>query len=169
MWIKRRFFDGRVAFLLKLIVGLELGPLLRQLGFPSNLSLQRIGAWTLSNLVEGQFQQPPGGASKDKLMSGKGDYSSSDEIDIRKLLPTLRRLLGSADAEVPGRPGCGGAGQNTHTDSQTLTTPQKPREAQTQDSAEKDTNPDKTKAETETKPERSQPPQMHDVNSGPQP
>ena len=76
-------------------------PLLRCMEqHPSNLSLQRIGAWTLSNLVEGQFQQPPGGASKDKLMSGKGDYSSSDEIDIRKLLPTLRRLLGSADAEV---------------------------------------------------------------------
>mmetsp|Transcript_13244 Transcript_13244/g.28066 ORF Transcript_13244/g.28066 Transcript_13244/m.28066 type:complete len:1178 (-) Transcript_13244:173-3706(-) len=81
-----------------------MNPLLRCMEFhPTNLSLQRIGAWTLSNLVEGQFQQPPGGSGKDKNSSsnrGGDSYSSSDEIDIRKLLPSLRRLLSSADAEV---------------------------------------------------------------------
>jgi len=78
-------------------------PLLRCMEFhPTNLSLQRIGAWTLSALVEGQFQQPPGGTKDGKATaaSGRGDYSSSDEIDIVKLLPTLRRLLHSPDSEV---------------------------------------------------------------------
>lgn len=82
-------------------------PLLRCMEFhPTNLSLQRIGAWTLSALVEGQFQQPPGGKdgkgsnNNANNNSNRGDYSSSDEIDIRKLLPTLRRLLNSSDSEV---------------------------------------------------------------------
>jgi hypothetical protein len=63
---------------------------------PSNLSLQRIGSWTLSNLVEGIFQQPSQGKSGSK----SSDYSSSDEIDMSKLLPVLSRLLRMADAEV---------------------------------------------------------------------
>mmetsp|Transcript_57182 Transcript_57182/g.170461 ORF Transcript_57182/g.170461 Transcript_57182/m.170461 type:complete len:854 (-) Transcript_57182:415-2976(-) len=112
-------------------------PLLRCLeAHPLNLSLQRIGAWTLSNLVEGQFQQQQqaqqqaaaassssgtgsgsgsgngGGAKEGGADGGAGgpapsraaapprDYSTSDEIEIRALLPTLRRLLHSADAEV---------------------------------------------------------------------
>jgi len=105
---------------------------------PSNLSLQRIGAWTLSNLVDGIFQQSnhkgnsssSGGGMGNNTNSNSGghhhhhhnhnynsqsgnssggsssgnknssEYSSSDEIDMRTLLPVLRRLLRSADPEV---------------------------------------------------------------------
>jgi hypothetical protein len=63
---------------------------------PENLSLQRIGSWTLSNLVEGIFQQLSHGKSGSK----SSDYSSSDEIEMLSLLPVLRRLLRMADSEV---------------------------------------------------------------------
>mmetsp|Transcript_12575 Transcript_12575/g.29450 ORF Transcript_12575/g.29450 Transcript_12575/m.29450 type:complete len:970 (+) Transcript_12575:233-3142(+) len=63
---------------------------------PANLSLQRIGSWTLSNLVEGIFQQQSHGKGGGKA----SDYSSSDEIEMPILLPVLRRLLRMADAEV---------------------------------------------------------------------
>ena len=46
---------------------------------PKNVSLQRIGSWTISNLVDGQPRPT---------------------INVDKVLPTLRRLLNSADAEV---------------------------------------------------------------------
>jgi len=62
----------------------------------SNLSLQRIGSWTLSNMVEGIFQQPSHG----KPGSKTSEYSSSDEIEMEDLLPVLRRLLRMGDAEV---------------------------------------------------------------------
>lgn len=63
---------------------------------PQNLSLQRIGSWTLSNLVDGIFQQTGHGKSGSK----SNDYSSSDEIEMNSLLPILRRLLSTSDAEV---------------------------------------------------------------------
>jgi hypothetical protein len=63
---------------------------------PTNLSLQRIGSWTLSNLVEGIFQQPSHGKSGSKGT----EYSSSDEIEMDSLLPVLKGLLNMADAEV---------------------------------------------------------------------
>jgi hypothetical protein len=63
---------------------------------PENLSLQRIGSWTLSNLVEGIFQQTNHGKGGGK----SSDYSSSDEIEMPILLPVLRRLLRMADSEV---------------------------------------------------------------------
>ena len=63
---------------------------------PENLSLQRIGSWTLSNLVEGIFQQQTHGKGGGKA----SDYSSSDEIEMPILLPVLRRLLRMADSEV---------------------------------------------------------------------
>lgn len=63
---------------------------------PQNLSLQRIGSWTLSNLVDGIFQQ----SSHSKNGGKSNDYSSSDEIEMNSLLPVLRRLLRTADAEV---------------------------------------------------------------------
>lgn len=63
---------------------------------PENLSLQRIGSWTLSNLVEGIFQQSNHGKNSNK----SSDYSSSDEIEMSSLLPVLRRLLRLADSEV---------------------------------------------------------------------
>jgi len=80
---------------------------------PTNLSLQRIGSWTLSNLVDGIFQQPSstasshsgkgGGAGKsNKDKENNNDYTSSDEIHMDQLLPVLRRLLRSSDSEVLG-------------------------------------------------------------------
>lgn len=63
---------------------------------PENLSLQRIGSWTLSNLVEGIFQQSNHGKNGNKA----SEYSSSDEIEMSSLLPVLRRLLRMADSEV---------------------------------------------------------------------
>lgn len=61
-----------------------------------NLSLQRIGSWTLSNLVEGIFQQ----ANHAKHSGKSSEYSSSDEIEMSVLLPVLRRLLRLGDSEV---------------------------------------------------------------------
>jgi importin subunit alpha-6/7 len=63
---------------------------------PGNLSLQRIGSWTLSNLVDGIFQQ----SGHSKSGSKSSDYSSSDEIEMSSLLPVLKRLLRCSDAEV---------------------------------------------------------------------
>ena len=63
---------------------------------PQNLSLQRIGSWTLSNLVDGIFQQ----SGHNKNGGKSNDYSSSDEIEMSSLLPVLRRLLRTSDAEV---------------------------------------------------------------------
>ena len=84
---------------------------------PNNLSLQRIGSWTLSNLVDGIFQQQSSAAhtkssssnnntsgntnsSSNKHSSASGDYSSADEIDMSMLLPVLKRLLNMTDSEV---------------------------------------------------------------------
>lgn len=102
-----------------------MNPLLRCLeNHPSNLSLQRIGSWTLSNLVDGIFQQQQHGKNSSTTAtssaasntaaastSGNGvgtgsnsnnskDYSSADEIDMPLLLPVLRRLLHMSDSEV---------------------------------------------------------------------
>jgi len=84
-----------------------MSPLLQCLdSSPQNLSLQRIGSWALSNLVEGRVQhQNKPGSSKDasnKLgsMNCGNHHSGNEEIKIQSLLPTLRRLLYLADAEV---------------------------------------------------------------------
>lgn len=66
---------------------------------PQNLSLQRIGSWTLSNLVDGIFQSHSSNNQKNSKTSS-GDYSSTDEIDMTLLLPVLRRLLNMTDSEV---------------------------------------------------------------------
>lgn len=63
---------------------------------PTNVSLQRIGSWTLSNLVDGIFQQSANGKNGGK----SSDYSSADEIEMSLLLPVLRRLLRTSDSEV---------------------------------------------------------------------
>ncbi|GAX28584.1 hypothetical protein FisN_1Hh626 [Fistulifera solaris] len=63
---------------------------------PKNIALQRIGSWTLSNLVDGIFQQ----SSHSKTGSKSNDYSSSDEIDMSILLPVLKRLLHTTDSET---------------------------------------------------------------------
>lgn len=80
-----------------------------------NLGLQRIGSWTLSNLVDGIFQQSHGknsgsgqsvlnfpGTGANSKTGAASDYVSSDEIQTSTLLPVLRRLLRSVDAEVLG-------------------------------------------------------------------
>lgn len=101
-----------------------MNPLLRCMEVhKSQLSLQRIGSWCLSHLVEGIFQQQQpssssshGGNTKANSSltnnSNNGsshtstshhissDYSSSDEIEMDTLLPCLRRLLFMTDAEV---------------------------------------------------------------------
>jgi importin subunit alpha-1 len=87
-------------------------------GHPQNLSLQRIGSWTLSNLVDGIFQTgsshksgsssasgshgnaTAGGGATANNNTAKSEYSSADEIDMTTLLPILRRLLQSSDSEV---------------------------------------------------------------------
>jgi len=63
-----------------------------------NLSLQRIGSWALSNLVDGQFQQNNNTKNGNSNHSGSNNYHS--EIDAKLIMPTLRRLLYMADAEV---------------------------------------------------------------------
>ena len=61
----------------------------------TNLKLQRLASWTLSNLVDGVFQ-----TSSSSLHKSKSDYNSSDEIKMATLLPVLRRCLNIGDAEV---------------------------------------------------------------------
>lgn len=63
---------------------------------PTNVSLQRIGSWTLSNLVDGIFQQ----SATSKNGQKSSDYSSADEIEMSLLLPVLRRFLRMSDSEV---------------------------------------------------------------------
>lgn len=63
---------------------------------PNNLALQRIGSWTLSNLVDGIFQQ----SSHSKSGNKSNDYSSADEIEMSILLPVLKRLLNTTDSET---------------------------------------------------------------------
>lgn len=58
---------------------------------PMNLSLQRIGSWTLSNLLDGIFQS---------ANNKKTDVNAVELVDMTVLLPTLRRLLNMTDSEV---------------------------------------------------------------------
>lgn len=62
----------------------------------SSLSLQRIASWTLSNLMEGIFQTSKTSSSS----TSKSDYNASDEVNMKELLPVLRRCLNMADPEV---------------------------------------------------------------------
>lgn len=79
-----------------------MGPLLKCLDSnTSNASLQRIGSWALSNLVETKIQQ---GKSNSKTSSNSAtsndSLSESSDIDIDLLIPTLKRLLSLSDEEV---------------------------------------------------------------------
>jgi len=73
---------------------------------PHVLRLQRIGSWALSNLVNVQYQQPSAknqnknttNGSAGSIMSSSSNQST--DINIKTLLPTLKRLLYTADAEV---------------------------------------------------------------------
>jgi len=81
-----------------------MNPMLRCLqSHPTNLSLQRIGSWTLSNLVDGIFQHagaPKKGSRGSTNNANTADYSSADEVDMVSLLPVLQRLLNMSDSEV---------------------------------------------------------------------
>eukprot|EP00586_Coscinodiscus_wailesii_P011370 CAMPEP_0172504466 /NCGR_PEP_ID=MMETSP1066-20121228/178970_1 /TAXON_ID=671091 /ORGANISM="Coscinodiscus wailesii, Strain CCMP2513" /LENGTH=878 /DNA_ID=CAMNT_0013280661 /DNA_START=527 /DNA_END=3163 /DNA_ORIENTATION=- len=86
-----------------------MGPLIRCVeANPHNLSLQRIGSWALSNLVDGQFQHTNANANatagnnknSNSCSSSNNNMNADIHIDARMLLPTLRRLLLMADAEV---------------------------------------------------------------------
>ena len=71
-------------------------PLLKCLDdHPQNLSLQRIGSWAISSLVETKLQQKAG-----KTTPSTSDSSPTHDIDVPSLLPTLQRLLNSSDHEV---------------------------------------------------------------------
>lgn len=68
---------------------------------PRNLSLQRIGSWTLSNLLDQLF--PSSGSSNNNSSggnSGSPDLNTTDQIDMATLLPVLERLLQMTDSEV---------------------------------------------------------------------
>ena len=75
---------------------------------PHKISLQRIGSWTLSNLVDVQYPHPstknPNSNINNNNNSNNTSISSNAshalDINIRALLPTLKRLLYTADAEV---------------------------------------------------------------------
>lgn len=73
---------------------------------PHNLSLQRIGSWALSNLVDVRYPQPSSSknnsssANNNNNSNSHSSLNSSHEINIKTLLPTLKRLLCMADAEV---------------------------------------------------------------------
>ena len=69
---------------------------------PDSLPLHRLGAWTLSNLIEGRYSgsncgNDPSGTSS-TLKTSKP--CAADEIDIFLILPTLRRMLHYDDDEV---------------------------------------------------------------------
>jgi hypothetical protein len=73
-----------------------MGPLLKCLDdHPQNLSLQRIGSWAISSLVETKLQPKAG-----KTTPVTSESSPTHDIDVPSLLPTLQRLLNSTDHEV---------------------------------------------------------------------
>jgi len=63
---------------------------------PNNVSLQRVGAWCLSSLVEGRYSSN----DKDTSSSLKKQPLASEELDIATFLPTMKRMLNMDDIEV---------------------------------------------------------------------
>jgi hypothetical protein len=76
----------------------------------TNLKVQRLASWTLTNLVEGIFQTSSSTTTTTTTMSSSSlgntkknssEYNSSDEVKMATLLPVLRRCLNHCDdAEV---------------------------------------------------------------------
>jgi len=78
-----------------------MAPLLNCLELNSqNLSLQRIGSWTISNLVETKMQQGKSGKNTNGSGGNGNSNGGNHDIDIELLIPTLRRLLGSVDNDI---------------------------------------------------------------------
>ena len=65
---------------------------------PENVSLQRIGSWAISNLVETKMHQGKG-SNKSSISSQTSD-NHANTIKMRSLMPTLTRLLSSTDADT---------------------------------------------------------------------
>ena len=57
---------------------------------PQNLSLQKIGSWATSSLVDTKLQSKAG-----KVSPTNSEVSATLDVDISSLLPTLQRLLNS--------------------------------------------------------------------------
>lgn len=73
-----------------------MGPLLRCMErFQDSLSLQRIGSWVISTLVENKL--PPG---KKSNSNGNGENSRIEDIDLDQLLNTVRRVIQSDDGDI---------------------------------------------------------------------
>ena len=69
---------------------------------PDSLPLHRLGAWCLSNLIEGRYSGSNcgGDGGGPSSSAGRGKPCAADEIDIFAILPTLRRMLHYDDDEV---------------------------------------------------------------------
>ena len=80
---------------------------------PNNISLQRVGAWCLSSLVEGRYSSSSSSSSsssaslKDNNNNNESKESllkkqpvPSEELNICTFIPTMRRMLHMSDPEV---------------------------------------------------------------------
>ena len=77
-----------------------MGPLLRCMErFTDALSLQRVGAWVISTLVETKL--PPGKKSTTTgTTTNTNENSRIEDIDLEQLLNTLRRLIQTNDDDI---------------------------------------------------------------------
>jgi len=74
-----------------------MGPLLRCMErFQDTTSLQRIGSWVISTLVENKL--PPGKKSSNN--NNNNENSRIEDIDLDQLLNTLRRVIQSQDDDI---------------------------------------------------------------------
>ncbi len=68
---------------------------------PRNVPLHRVGAWCLSNLVEGRYSSSSSTNEKDTSSSNSTRKPVAiEEMDIYTLLPTVKRMLHMDDTEV---------------------------------------------------------------------
>lgn len=77
---------------------------------PLNISLQSVGSWTLSNLLDGIFNQASSVSSVQQHGSSRKDSSGgpgsgngalpADFVDTKELLPVLKRLLNMSEPDV---------------------------------------------------------------------
>lgn len=71
---------------------------------PHNIPLHRVGAWCLSNLVEGRYSSSSSTNEKDSSISSSTTSIRKpvavEEMDIYTLLPTVKRMLHMDDTEV---------------------------------------------------------------------
>ena len=76
-----------------------MGPLLRCMErFQDSSSLQRIGCWVISTLVENKL--PPGKKSSSNSNSNSSENSRIEDIDLDQLLNTIRRVIQTDDDDI---------------------------------------------------------------------